>query len=100
MKEDTPIVFLTDEAILKEPRMTQSIIQKWIARMIDAGWQLTSHSKFMLVHADEPVNITYEGAYELVVSYRYTLRIPTPYDVAEVMILPRVKVNQEAMPST
>lgn len=75
------IVNLNDSAVLSEPRLTQSVLQAWVSRMIGAGWKLVFDSGAMFVHADEHgARISHETAEKLAYVYWKTLKIPSPYN--------------------
>lgn len=77
----TPIANLTDSDVLSEPRLTQSVLQAWVSRMIGAGWKLVFDSSAMFVHADEHnARISHSTAEKLAYVYWKTLKIPSPYN--------------------
>lgn len=95
----TPIVNIAEHVIPRQPRLTQSIVSAWIARMIDAGWQLSFDGEVMFVHADEyRARITHELACELVKRYWKRLDIPSPHNYEEVAKRPLVRADIEAPP--
>jgi len=72
---------LTEKAVLEQSRMTQSVIQRWLCAMIDAGWEFSFSEGYLFRHADEhTVMINKDDAYFLCFVYWKTLQIPTPYD--------------------
>ena len=99
MRYREPISHLTEEAILKQPRLTQSVVKAWLCRMIDAGWEGDFSDKGIAFdHADEYVSITTETATRLLNVYWRRLEIPTPYNVDTVAEMPLVRIDIEARP--
>lgn len=75
---------LTDKAVLEQPRLTQSVRQVWLYRMIDAGWEFTFGEVCMFRHADEyKAQIALDEAWFLCILFWKTLEIPTPYNYRE-----------------
>lgn len=83
-----PITNLSEESIIKEPRLTQSVVSAWICRMIDAGWNLAFRPEIMFYHADHHAAvIRHHEAEKLASIYWKTLIIPTPHDYKEILCI-------------
>ena len=82
-----PIKHLTEEAVLKQRRVTQSVVSAWLARMVDAGWVFTFGEDGVLFRHSDDRNavIDAEVAQKLVERYWESLHIPTQYNYKEMI---------------
>ena len=81
------IAMLTKKAAMSQPRLTQSVIQRWLHDMIGAGWcfRISVHDgddNTVFYHADKHDAIVSYGRLEsLCKLYWETGKIPDPYNV-------------------